>query len=281
MKFAFSANAFRRYSLVETIAIIAGLGYDGIEVMADIPHAYPPQMTDKDVQAIGAALARHKLQVANINAFMLWAVGDTWHPSWIEVDEAQRSIRIEHTKNCIRLAAELGAPSISTEPGGPLGSMAAGAALELFRQGLQQIAGDAVRYGVKVLIEPEPDLLIETSSQFLHFFQQLDPAIFGLNFDIGHFYCAGEDPAELVAPLNEYTGHYHLEDIALSRKHHHLMPGEGAIDLKSVIREIGMSGYDGFVTVELYPYEDRPVEVAGMSLDYLRKIQSQLKSQQQ
>jgi sugar phosphate isomerase/epimerase len=278
MKFAFSANAFRRYSLVETIAIIAGLGYDGIEIMADTPHAYPPQMTAKDVRLIGDALARHRLQVSNINAFMLWAVGDTWHPSWIEADKAQRAVRIEHTRNCIRLAAELGAATISTEPGGPLNGMAPGAALELFRQGLAQIEADAARCGVKVLIEPEPDLLIETSGQFLHFFQQLDPAVFGLNFDIGHFYCAGEDPAELVARLQGYTGHYHLEDIAPSRKHHHLMPGTGAIDLKAVLREIAMSGYDGFVTVELYPYEDRPVEVAGSSLDYLRQIMGQLQS---
>jgi len=272
VKFAFSANAFRRYSLMETIAVIAELGYDGIEIMADIPHAYPPQMTAQDMRLIAAALARHRLQVANINAFMLWAVGDTWHPSWIEADEAQRAVRIEHTRNCIRLAAELGATTISTEPGGPLGNMAPGAALDLFRQGLAQIASDAARCGVKVLIEPEPDLLIETSGQFLHFFQQLDPAVFGLNFDIGHFYCAGEDPAALVSRLQGCTGHYHLEDIAPSRKHHHLMPGEGAIDLKAVLREIGLSGYDGFVTVELYPYEDRPVDVARMSLDYLRKI---------
>ncbi|MEW6521460.1 MAG: sugar phosphate isomerase/epimerase family protein [Thermodesulfobacteriota bacterium] len=272
MKFAFSANAFRRYSLVETIAIIAELGYDGIEIMADIPHAYPPQMTAQDVREIAAALQRHRLQVANINAFMLWAVGDTWHPSWIEADEAQRAVRIEHTRNCIRLAAELGATTISTEPGGPLGNMAPGAALELFRQGLAQIAGDAARCGVKVLIEPEPDLLIETSGQFLDFFRQLDPAVFGLNFDIGHFYCVGEDPVELVSRLRDCTAHYHLEDIAPSRKHHHLMPGEGAIDLKAVLREIGASGYDGLVTVELYPYEDRPVDVARMSLDYLRKI---------
>lgn len=279
MKFAFSANAFRRYSLVETIAIIAELGYDGIEIMADIPHAYPPRMAANDVRLIGDALVRHKLQISNINAFMLWAVGDTWHPSWIEEDKAQRSVRIEHTRDCIRLAAELGASTISTEPGGPLGNMTPGAALEIFGEGLQQIAGDAARCGVKVLIEPEPDLLIETSGQFLQFFQQLDSAVFGLNFDIGHFYCAGENPAELVSRLKEYTGHYHLEDIASSRKHHHLLPGEGAIDLKAVLRAIGMSGYDGFVTVELYPYEDRPVEAAGKSLDYLRETMDQLKNQ--
>jgi sugar phosphate isomerase/epimerase len=273
MKFAFSANAFRRFSLAETIAVIADLGYDGIEIMADIPHAYPPQMTAGEVRVTGAALARHGLRVSNINAFMLWAVGDTWHPSWIEADAALRAVRINHTRDCIRLAAELGATTISTEPGGPLpDGMAPGAALELFRQGLQQVEGDAARCGVKVLIEPEPDLLIETSGQFLRFFRELDPALFGLNFDIGHFYCAGEDPASLVAQLQGCTGHYHLEDIAPSRKHHHLMPGEGAIDLKSVLREIGGSGYDGFVTVELYPYEDRPVEAAAASLAYLRQL---------
>lgn len=272
MKLAFSANAFRRHSLADTIAVLADLGYAGIEIMADIPHAYPPQLTSRDVDAIAALLARHRLAVANINAFMLWAVGDTWHPSWIEADEEARRIRIEHTRNCIRLAADLGAATISTEPGGPLNGMERGAALELFRQGLDQVAAEAARAGVRVLIEPEPDLLIETSDQFVEFFRQLDPAVFGLNFDIGHFYCVGEDPALLVSRLASVARHYHLEDIAASRKHHHLMPGEGAIDLTAVLRAITASGYDGFVTVELYPYEDRPAETAAHSLAVLRRL---------
>ena len=43
-----------------------------------------------------------------------------WHPSWIEPDPHYRAIRREHTKRALQLADELGAPHITTEPGGPL-----------------------------------------------------------------------------------------------------------------------------------------------------------------
>ena len=39
MKLAFSSNAYLRFSIDETIARIAGLGYTGIELLADVPHA--------------------------------------------------------------------------------------------------------------------------------------------------------------------------------------------------------------------------------------------------
>ena len=55
-----------------------------------------------------------------------------------------------------------------------------------------------------------------------------------------------------------HTKHYHIEDIAATRKHQHLIPGRGAIDFAAVLREIATSGYDGWITVELYPYIDDP-----------------------
>jgi sugar phosphate isomerase/epimerase len=271
MKFAFSSNAFRRHSLTETIEILAAIGYQGIEIMADAPHAFPPQTGRKEIEAIQAALAHTGLEVSNINAFMMWAVGDTWHPSWIEPDPVQRAARVNHTLQCLDLAAELGCGIISTEPGGPLDGMEIEEGFALFRQGLLAVAERAREKGVRVLIEPEPELLIENSNQFLEFFQDLDPEIFGLNFDIGHFYCVGEDPVPLVQKLRRFTHHYHLEDIAASRKHHHLLPGKGAVDLPAVLGAIRDLDYRGFVTVELYPYEDRPEETARQAFHYLQE----------
>lgn len=271
-RFAFSTNAFRRYNLLDAIEALAGLGYEGIEIMADTPHAYPPHLAEKDLGEIRDALQRHGLEVSNINAFMLHAEGDTWHPSWIEQDAELRARRIVHTLRCIDLAAELGAPSISTEPGGPPGGLTRARGLALFREGLLQVRDHARDKGVRVLIEPEPDLLIENSSQFREFFESLDPDAFGLNFDIGHFFCVGEDPVQLVRDLREVTYHYHLEDIAGDRRHHHLMPGEGAVDLKGVLDAIHEIGYRGFVTVELYPYEDRPVQAAETALGRLKEL---------
>ncbi len=256
---------------MDTIAILADLGYEGIEIMADLPHAYPPHLTKRDIRGIREAIQRHRLQISNINAFMLHALGDTWHPSWIEKDPELRAKRVDHTLRCIDLAEKLGARTISTEPGGPLDDMEFEEGSRLFLQGLQAVKDKAREKGIRILIEPEPDLLIENSRQFSDFFKKLDPEVFGLNFDVGHFYCVGEDPVDLIWELQDITHHFHLEDIAASRVHHHLMLGEGAIDLEAVLKAIDFTGYGGFVTVELYPYEDRPVDAARKALTYLQE----------
>jgi sugar phosphate isomerase/epimerase len=47
------------------------------------------------------------------------------------------------------------------------------------------------------------------------------------------------------------------------------MPGEGSIDFRSVFKAIVAIGYKGFVTVELYPYQDDPMYAAQAAYDYL------------
>jgi len=45
MKLAFSSNAFKAYSLEASIKEIRAIGYEGVEILCDYPHAYPPDMT--------------------------------------------------------------------------------------------------------------------------------------------------------------------------------------------------------------------------------------------
>ena len=98
--------------------------------------------------------------------------------------------------------------------------------------------------------------------QFLELMQHIDSPAVGLNFDIGHSYCVGDEPATSIPRLAEYIRHYHLEDIAATRVHHHLVPGEGAIDFAATLRAIRATGYEGWVTIELYPYAENPDEAA-------------------
>jgi sugar phosphate isomerase/epimerase len=201
MKFAFSSNAFRRYGLIETIQILSAIGYQGIEIMADVPHAYPNHISDTDLKNIRKALDDNGLEISNLNAFMHHADGDTYHPSWIE---------------------------------------------------------------------PEPGLLIENSEQFVDFFGELDPDVFGLNCDLDHFFCVGEDPVRIIKEMNPVIHHFHLEDIAASREHYHLMLGEGAIHLPQVFKAIWEIGYEGFVTVELYTDEEEADNAARKAHQYLQ-----------
>jgi sugar phosphate isomerase/epimerase len=271
MKLAFSTNAFKNYSLQDSIKKISTIGYEGVEILADVPHAYPPMFGKEQIGSAIDTLSECNIQVSNLNAFTLYAITDVYHPSWIENDNSLRELRIQHTINCIELAKKIGSRNISTEPGGPVepGVTDIVRLRKLFINGLNKAAAIAEKNKIKILIEPEPNLLLENSTEFLDFIKNVDTDYVKLNFDIGHFYCVNEDPGKLVYRLADYIEHFHLADIATNRVHHHLIPGKGSIDFRSVFKAIIEIGYKGFVTVELYPYQDDPMYAAKAAYDYL------------
>ncbi len=281
MQLAFSSNAYLRHTVEEAIARIAALGYQGMELLADVPHAWPAGLLPQQIAAIRNHLEAHRLQISNINAFMMNAVADPrqpyWHPSWIEPERHYRAIRREHTKRALRLARELGAQSIQTEPGGPLEEgQSWQAAAAIFYDELMPCVELAEQLDVLLLLEPEPGLLIETFEQYLEFVGRVGSAHVGLNFDIGHAYCVGQDPQLWIAKMAPHTKHYHIEDIAATRKHQHLVPGEGAVDLRAALREIARTGYTGWLTVELYPYIDNPDQAGRQAKRYLDALLKEL-----
>jgi len=273
-RLAFSSNAYLDVTVEEAISRVASLGYAGIELLADVPHAWPAGLLEVHKASIRRAIAEAGLVISNINAFMMNAVADPrqpyWHPGWTDPDPHYRAIRREHTGRAVRLAAELGARSISTEPGGELQpGQSRREAADIFYDELMPVLDVAAETGVAVLVEPEPGLLIETFEQYLEFAERVDHPSLGLNFDVGHAFCVGDDPAAWIPRLVDHTRHYHVEDIAATRVHHHLVPGEGAIDFEAVLGAIEQHTPDRWVTVELYPYRDRPDEAAGAAREFL------------
>ena len=276
MKLAFSTNAYLNFSFPEAVRRLAAIGYAGVEIMADVPHAWPAYLLPEQKQAIRDALTQNRLQIANINAFMMHAVDDRrqkyWHPSWIEPDANYRQVRIDHTKRALTMAKELGAPCITTEPGGPLEGRTWKECLKLFVEMLKPVVEHAEKEGVLLLVEPEPDLLIETADQYLEFAQHFTSPYLGLNFDIGHSYCVSDDPAATIRRLGPLIRHVHLEDIAATRVHHHLIPGEGAIDFAGTLTALKDVGYDGWVTIELYTCHENPDHAATLARERVVKI---------
>ncbi|RLS22676.1 MAG: sugar phosphate isomerase/epimerase [Planctomycetota bacterium] len=277
MKLAFSSNAYLRFSFNDAAKKIGKLGYQGIEIMADVPHAWPAFMLEEQKQGIRDSLKSNNLAISNINSFMMHAVNDPrqryWYPSWIEPDKHYRQIRIDHTMRCLTMAKELGAPCITTEPGGPVEAGASwNAGLKLFVEMLKPVIEHAEKEGVLLLIEPEPGLLIETADQFLEFMGHIKSPMVGCNFDIGHSYCVGDDPASTIPRLAKYIKHFHLEDIASTRVHHHLIPGDGAIDFKAAIEAIKAIGYKEWVTIELYPYVEDPDQAAKLARERIAPL---------
>ena len=82
MKLAFSSNAYMQFSIEDTIRKVAELGYSGIEILADVPHAWPAGLLEERKESIRQSLWKYDLKISNVNAFMMNAVGDPRQPYW-------------------------------------------------------------------------------------------------------------------------------------------------------------------------------------------------------
>lgn len=272
MRLGFSSNAFKQTSLEAAIDAIASAGYAGVEIMADVPHAYPPEMPTERVVAVKKQIAARGMAISNVNAFTLFAIGDTYHPTWVEDDDALIQQRIDHTLNVIKMTAALGGKTISLQPGGPQDKLSREEALRRYRTGLEDCLPLAAELGVTLMIEPEPGLVIQHSWECVEFLRQVNHPNLKMNCDLGHFYCVEEDPAKVVRECAEHIAHIHLEDIKENRVHQHRVPGTGAMDFAGIFAAIREIKYTGWVTVELYPYESTAEKVAREAREYLRKF---------
>ena len=133
-----------------------------------------------------------------------------WYPSFIEPDEGYRRVRIDHTRRASRPLRRAGRAPHHHRAGrtrsrrGRRGQ----AAVDLFVEALKPLAEHAHKLGVLLLIEPEPELLVETTDQYLEIADRVNAPSIGLNFDVGHAYCVGEDIPKAIAKLA--SGQHHL-----------------------------------------------------------------------
>lgn len=281
-RLAFSTNAFKRATFEEALRAISSLGYAGCEIMADQPHMTPAELSEAETGGIAALIDRCGLRVSNVNAFTGFFAacgqpgGDTYHPTWLEENAAARRLRVEHTIASIRLADALHARTVSLQPGGPLIGLATSPAQagERFAEGLGQVLPVARALGVTLAVEPEPGLLLQSTTEYRQWKRRFfpDEPLVKMNFDVGHAFCVGEDPASVARQMAGEYAHVHLEDIAASRVHQHLVPGDGAIDFRALFAALDDAGYDGWITVELYPFLDDAAGVAKRAMRYLSRL---------
>lgn len=273
---AFSTNAYVRYTLEEAIRSIARLGYNGVEILADRPHAFLDDQWN-GFEALKDALSSSGLAVSNINAntatgfFVSGHNGDAFEPSLSNPGESLRRWRIDYTKRCIDLAAALGCRSVSITSGPvPVSEQDEGQGMDLFIEALREILDYGRGCYVSIGIEYEPGLLIGDAWKTAAILDALQSTYLGVNLDIGHAYVLGEDLREIITMFGSRILNIHIEDIK-DRRHFHLIPGLGDIDFDSLIRALKDIDYRHYLTVELYTYSDTPAEAAAEALDFFRK----------
>tara|TARA_B100000678_G_scaffold291257_1_gene307214 strand:+ start:239 stop:1069 length:831 start_codon:yes stop_codon:yes gene_type:complete len=273
MKKGFSTNAFTKFSLLETIEIISDLGYDGLEIVADTPHAFLP-LVDEELKKIKSSLENRRLLVSNINANTVFGWNleqgneEKFEPSISNKNETLRKWRVEYTKKTIKMAAELNAPSVCITSGIKNMKNIEDEMIQI-NKSLFEVLEFAEKNNVSICMEYEPGLLIEKSDDVFELSKNFKNL--GLNLDTCHVEVLNEDFSKVIHKFKHKIFHTHISDCKNSI-HYHLIPGYGEIDFTDIFSNLKEINYDGFLTAELYTYTETPKEAASETFIFLNNL---------
>jgi len=277
MQLAFSTNAYTRHSLVTALRGIKRAGFAGVEILADVPHAYPDAIDGALTDEVKRELATLGLAVSNVNvncSFGYWKDAPPepyFEPSLISPNPQHRADRTRLIMKALDFAKDVGAANISITSGRMLGGMPPEPAARQFAESIRPVLDRADRLGVDVGIECEPGLYLEYVAELREWIDRLGHPRLGANLDVGHSQVIGESIPEAVKLLGDRIWNLHVEDIP-GRKHYHMIPGEGTLDWQGLKGALLAVNYRRFLTVELYTHWQNPQEAAEKSYQFLRGV---------
>jgi fructoselysine 3-epimerase len=256
------------YTIEETIKRIARIGYDGIEIGAAAPHAYPDHLNKERRKEIKKVLDDNSIAVSS----MLPAPGGGPGFNVASPLAEERREAVEQYKKVIELCSDLGGPTVMYIAGWQIYGTSRTQAWNWSREALTEIAKTAADFGVQLVVEPTPtdSNLVESCDDAMELMEQIGAKNVGLMFDTQHAYYRNEVPTDYVYRMGKNLRHIHLSELGRGA------PGPGGGDFVGLVAALRDIGYDGYLTMEI-GFNRRDVEpdlIARQAYDYLKPLVS-------
>jgi protein FrlC len=254
------------YPLEYAIEHLAKIGYDGIEIGAAAPHAYPAYLSPERRAELKRVLDANGMVVSA----MLPAPGGGPGFNVASPLPEERRAAIEQYVDVGKLCHDLGGKILLYVAGWQIFGTAREQAVDWTRQALAEIAPRVAEFGMTVAIEPTPtdSNLIESADDAIWLMNAVGAPNVGLMFDTIHVYYRNEVASDYVYQMGKHLQYVHLSDID------RLPPGRGRGDFVGVIDALKEVGYDGFLSMEI-GFNRRDVEpdkVARQAYDYIKPL---------
>jgi len=237
----------------EGLPKLARLGYAGVEVDRR-----------RDVAMPGPAL-RALLEKSGLRAACVMGAD----PGLAEEDAARRRERIEHLKDTVLWATEVGAGIVETVPmwRGPQEGWQP--AFDHAVESLIEAGKFAGEHGVVIAIESVnrgETRLVVTLAQAVAMAKAINSPHVRVMGDTHHMHMVELDLGRAIREAGNWLAHFHFSDSD------RLPPGLGSMDLKTVVSALAETGYAGALSLaEVRPVGDREIS-ARHSLEYTRAL---------
>ena len=279
MKYAFCNELFGDRPLPDAFALARTLGYTGVEIA---PFTLQPNRNPFDVRDVTAdelAQVRDAANEAGLEVVGLhWLLANTESLHLTSADPNVQQATIDYlvalAETCAALGGEvmvLGSPRQRNIPDG-MSSAAAEAVAECVPQAAMR---RCETLGVTIALEPlgsaETNFL-NTAAAATRLAQRVGSPSCRLHLDVKAMSSETVPMAQLISDHRDMLVHFHANDPNL------LGPGMGDVDFTPIIGALKNTNYDGWISVEVFRYDPSPPEIARQSIEYLRRIESQLRN---
>jgi sugar phosphate isomerase/epimerase len=267
IKLGICNELFEGWDLADVCRVVKGLGYDGLEIA---PFTLAPRITDLSPEKRREVRATiEDAGLATIGLHWLLAKTEGFYLTSPDADVRRRTgdyfiALAEAARDLGGSLLVLGSPKQRDLLPGVSYQEAEGYAVEVFRRIMPAI-GDL---GIDLCLEP----LAPSETNFLNTCAQAEAVIaqvahpnFKLHMDVKAQSSEADPVPDLIRRHGRTAGHFHAQDVNLQG------PGMGDVDFGPILKALVASGYDRWVSVEVFDFSPGAEETARRSIECLRK----------
>jgi len=242
----YGAMNFPVNPVLEELEVIAGLGFDFMELSMDPPRAHYAQIRQLKTELLETLKRRQMQLVCHMPTFV----------SLADLTQSIRRASLNEVLDSLEAAAELKPLKVVVHPAyiNGLGTFVVDLTRRYAMESLAAVAQKAWALGLTLCLEnmfPHIGLGVEPDD-----FKKIFSDYQGLKMtlDIGHGNIGsprGKRVIELIEAFPDRIAHLHISD-NFGKRDDHLPIGSGSVRFPKILRALKKTGYDGTVTFEVF-----------------------------
>ena len=267
MKFATCNEHFEGWPFDRVCRYVKSVGYEGVEVA---PFTLAPKITD--LGRIERAELRHQADAAGVRIIGLhWLLAGTQGLYLTSPDSSVRATTADYLIELAKATRDFGgdlmvfgSPKQRSLLPGVSWDEAFDYATEIFRSVMPAVADCGVTICMEPLAPVETDF-INTCAEGARLMEAVAHPNFVLHLDVKAMSSEDRPVTDLIRQYIPRAGHFHANDPNKRG------PGFGDVDFVPIFQALRDSGYDRWVSVEVFDYTPDAETIASKSIEYMRE----------
>ena len=267
MRFAICNEIYQGWKLEDTFAHAARVGYSGVEIapftLANSVNDIPPA----ERQRIRELAARNQIDIVGLHWLLVKPEGLYLNHTDAAIRERTAKYFVDLVDCCADIGGTImvvGSPKQRNILPGVTREQAWDWTATTFRDAVKR----AEDRGVTICFEPLSPAetnFINTAADAIEFVKPFNSRAFQIILDVKAMCSEEKQIPQIIRESKGQFAHFHANDKNLKG------PGFGDVDFKPIAATLREVGYDGYVSVEVFKFEEGPEVIAGKSIEYMRQ----------